>query len=186
MIFENIWVQPAAGDSGGALGSALFHWYKTLNQSRTTDPNKDSMQGAYLGPKYKNEDMLGVDTYTIKDGIMVKKILIKHPDMDKKKLIIANKSSFVGIFIDDGKLGLCGTDKFYILGDKLELLNKIFNFKICTIISSFTRYRQHFLDKDVFTYIPDIRKLNINDINEQDFYKLLKLTNDEINLIMNI
>jgi hypothetical protein len=139
-----------------------------------------------LPTKYKNEDMFGVDTYTIKDGIMVKKILIKHPDMDKKKLIIANKSSFVGIFIDDGKLGLCGTDKFYILGDKLELLNKIFNFKICTIISSFTRYRQHFLDKDVFTYIPDIRKLNINDINEQDFYKLLKLTNDEINLIMNI
>lgn len=44
--------------------------------------------------------------------------------MEKIKLIIANKSSYKGSFIDDGRLGLCGNDKFYILGENLELIKK--------------------------------------------------------------
>jgi carbamoyltransferase len=49
--FERIWIQPAAGDAGGALGVALSVWHKELNQPRKADP-KDSMQGSYLGPHY--------------------------------------------------------------------------------------------------------------------------------------
>jgi hypothetical protein len=48
---------------------------------------------------------------------MVKKVNEKHIYMDKRKLIIANKASFNGAFIDDGKLSLTGSDKFYIMGD---------------------------------------------------------------------
>jgi carbamoyltransferase len=48
--FENIWVQPASGDAGGALGAALFTWYQLLEKPRTAK-SEDSMQGSYLGPE---------------------------------------------------------------------------------------------------------------------------------------
>ena len=52
-IFENIWIQPAAGDAGGSLGAALAYWYQELNNERKIDPN-DSMRGSYLGPRFKH------------------------------------------------------------------------------------------------------------------------------------
>jgi len=52
--FENIWIQPAAGDAGGALGAALFVWYQYLENSRVTDGAKDFQQGSYLGPCFNN------------------------------------------------------------------------------------------------------------------------------------
>lgn len=52
--FENIWIQPAAGDAGGALGAALFVWYQYLENARIVDGKKDFQQGSYLGPKYGN------------------------------------------------------------------------------------------------------------------------------------
>lgn len=54
--FKNLWVQPAAGDAGGALGAALLVWYKELGKSRIAS-NIDSMKGALLGPKYNQEDI---------------------------------------------------------------------------------------------------------------------------------
>jgi hypothetical protein len=139
-----------------------------------------------LPPNYKSEDMWAVDTYTIKEGIMVKKALELHPDFYKRKLIISNKSSFTGSFIEEGTLGLCGRDKSYILGDNLELILKMINFKISYIICHFTKYRQYFLDKEVYSYLPDIRKLGIKDIKEEEFYDLIGLTQEEINQINKI
>jgi len=52
--FENIWIQPAAGDAGGALGAALFVWYQYLEHSRVADGKKDCQQGSYLGPEFEN------------------------------------------------------------------------------------------------------------------------------------
>ena len=135
-----------------------------------------------ISSKYKLEDMLAIDTYTIKDGIMVKKASEIHSDANKRKIIIANKSSFNGIFIDECKLSLTGNHKFYIIGDKLELIMKMLNFKIIDIICHYTKYGQDFLDNEAFTYLPDIRKLGTEDINEKEFYKLIKLTEDEIKL----
>jgi hypothetical protein len=132
--------------------------------------------------KYKLDDMLAIDTYTIKDGIMVKKCNILHPDANKKKLIIANKASFSGTFIDEGKLSLTGNHKFYIIGDNLELIMKMLNYKIVNIIGHYTKYGQDFLDNEAFTYLPDIRKLKIKNIDEKQFYKLIGLTPDEIKL----
>jgi carbamoyltransferase len=52
--FENIWIQPAAGDAGGALGAALFVWYQYLDNARVANGKKDFQQGSYLGPKFEN------------------------------------------------------------------------------------------------------------------------------------
>lgn len=54
-IFEDVWVQPASGDAGGALGAALFTWYKLLENPREVDGIGDNMKGSYLGPKPSND-----------------------------------------------------------------------------------------------------------------------------------
>ncbi|MBI3583150.1 MAG: carbamoyltransferase [Nitrospinae bacterium] len=53
--FENIFIQPAAGDAGGALGVAQFIWYQYLGNDRKVDEKKDSMKASYLGPSFSNE-----------------------------------------------------------------------------------------------------------------------------------
>jgi len=50
--FKDIWVQPAAGDSGGALGAALAIWHQYHDEPRSKNKDGDRMQGAYLGPKF--------------------------------------------------------------------------------------------------------------------------------------
>ena len=52
--FDDIWIQPAAGDAGGALGGALFVWHQLLNKSRAPKRG-DSQKGSLLGPFYSNE-----------------------------------------------------------------------------------------------------------------------------------
>ena len=55
-IFDNIWVQPAAGDAGGSLGSALALWYNEMKNERTIKKD-DSMKCSYLGPEYSEEEV---------------------------------------------------------------------------------------------------------------------------------
>jgi len=54
--FKNIWVQPAAGDAGGALGAALAVWHHHLGKPRPKE-NIDSMKGSYLGPSYSQQEV---------------------------------------------------------------------------------------------------------------------------------
>src|SRR5205823_1857005 len=57
--FDGIWVQPAAGDAGGALGSALFVWHQLLDKPRT--PNgRDGQQGSLLGPRFTTGEVQAV------------------------------------------------------------------------------------------------------------------------------
>ena len=55
-IFENIWIQPAAGDAGGAIGAALGAYHLMLNQPRAVQ-SSDTMKGSYLGPEYSQADI---------------------------------------------------------------------------------------------------------------------------------
>jgi carbamoyltransferase len=55
--FKRLYIQPAAGDAGGALGVAQLIWHRHLKQSRTVVPGKDSMKGAYLGPGYSDAEI---------------------------------------------------------------------------------------------------------------------------------
>ena len=50
--YKNIWIQPAAGDAGGALGTALAAWHTELGNERNVVSNEDAMQGSYLGPQF--------------------------------------------------------------------------------------------------------------------------------------
>ena len=51
-IFKQVWIQPAAGDAGGALGAALSIWHLHYNNERKVSSNQDSMKGSYLGPNF--------------------------------------------------------------------------------------------------------------------------------------
>ena len=57
-IFENIWIQPAAGDAGGSLGAALATHYIMLGKPRDITEPKDSMQGSFLGPSFDQHEVL--------------------------------------------------------------------------------------------------------------------------------
>jgi carbamoyltransferase len=50
--FDDIWIQPAAGDAGGALGAALCVWHRYLGKERKNDTGYDTQQGSYLGPSF--------------------------------------------------------------------------------------------------------------------------------------
>ena len=58
-IFDEIWIQPAAGDAGGALGAALAYWYKSTesNNAKNFYKNDTKMKGAYLGPKFNKKQI---------------------------------------------------------------------------------------------------------------------------------
>lgn len=56
-VFENIWIQPAAGDAGGALGAALSAWHLHHNGERKVSAERDAMKGAYLGPEFSDSEI---------------------------------------------------------------------------------------------------------------------------------
>jgi carbamoyltransferase len=55
--FKDLWIQPAAGDAGGAMGAALSTWYRYLGNGRSIVEGYDSQQGSYLGPSFSNEEV---------------------------------------------------------------------------------------------------------------------------------
>ena len=55
--FKGLWIQPSAGDAGGAIGAALTAWHQLENQPRHIDGSKDRMRGSFLGPSYTNEEI---------------------------------------------------------------------------------------------------------------------------------
>ena len=56
-IFDSVWIQPAAGDAGGALGAALCVWHLHHAKERTVSSERDAMKGAYLGPSFSDEEI---------------------------------------------------------------------------------------------------------------------------------
>ena len=56
-IIKNIWIQPAAGDAGGALGAALSTWHLHHNKKRIFKKERDAMKGAYLGPIFSDAEI---------------------------------------------------------------------------------------------------------------------------------
>jgi carbamoyltransferase len=56
--FDSVWIQPAAGDAGGALGSALFVWYQLLDHPRHVVSNRDFQSGSFLGPRFNTDEII--------------------------------------------------------------------------------------------------------------------------------
>jgi len=69
--FENIWIQPAAGDAGGALGAALYGWHSYLNKERNTNGDRDNQKMSYLGPDFSNDK---IKKYLEKENISFQKL----------------------------------------------------------------------------------------------------------------
>jgi len=70
-IFDNIWIQPAAGDAGVALGAALSTWYLYHNKERVISKERDAMMGAYLGPEFNETE---IETELTECGATFKKL----------------------------------------------------------------------------------------------------------------
>jgi carbamoyltransferase len=76
-IFDDVWIQPAAGDAGGSLGCALNYYYDDLDNQRNCDlTSNDTMKGAYLGPEYSGEDI----EYYLKT---IQASYVKYDDFDQ-------------------------------------------------------------------------------------------------------
>lgn len=184
---SNIYIEPHT--SIPLAFHSIFKKLKTFIQEKNCKIDYHTKTITSIGKRiaipqeYSIEDNLAVDTYRVKDGLFVKKTNERHPDASKRKIIIANKSSFNGAFIDEGKLGLTGSDKLYVLSDNPDLILKILKFKIADIISHYTKYRQDFLEKDTIEYIPDLQKIGITNITEEEFYTLIGLSQEEVNML---
>jgi len=69
--FSDIWIQPAAGDAGGALGAAMFTWYQYLGNKRDADDKRDFQNASYLGPQFSAEE---IETYLKGRGIPYRRL----------------------------------------------------------------------------------------------------------------
>jgi carbamoyltransferase len=88
-IFKDIWIQPAAGDAGGALGAALFAWYQYMGNERNANGVEDSQKGSYLGPEFSDEE--------------IKKYLDEH-EIEYKKLSENQLTDVVSDLIAEGNV----------------------------------------------------------------------------------
>lgn len=114
--FKNIWIQPAAGDAGGAIGAALRIWYKYLGNKRNVDNVKDSQKGSFLGPGYSDDYIEG---YLKRDSIPYRKYSRADLLRETAGLIADNK--VVGWFQGRMEFGPRALGARSILGDARSL-----------------------------------------------------------------
>ena len=130
-IFDNIWVQPAAGDAGGSLGAALALWHIEQKNPRIVDDN-DSMQGSYLGPEYSQKQ---IEEQLIKVGAKYK-IFRDQELLDKTATDLSNEEA-IGWFQGRMEFGPRALGARSILGDpRSGKMQKNLNLKV--------KYRESF------------------------------------------
>jgi len=158
--FERIWLQPAAGDAGGALGAALYGWYQVHAKPRVPDGVHDAMKGAYLGPSFEREE---IRSYLERNGYPYDHV----PDRAERARRIA------GLIADHRVIGLCqGRMEFgpralghrSIIGDaRSPKMQSIMNLKI--------KYRESFRP-----FAPSVLRERVSeyfDLEEESPYMLL-------------
>jgi carbamoyltransferase len=141
-VFENIWIQPAAGDAGGSLGAALAYWYHELKMPRNN--YKDQMNGSYLGPK--------LESNIIEDKLKSLKANYKKKDSNEIIKITAeelSKEKTVGWFQGRMEFGPRALGGRSILADpRSEKMQKELNLKI-KFRESFRPFAPSILREDV-------------------------------------
>ena len=124
--FENIWIQPAAGDAGGALGVALALWYNHLENERVADGENDAMQGALLGPEYGDEEIY---QYIEEQAGVAHKLAEDELSVRVAELLAAGK--VVGFFQGRMEFGPRSLGARSILGDpRSTQMQSVMNLKI--------------------------------------------------------
>jgi carbamoyltransferase len=165
-IFKNVWIQPAAGDAGGALGAALAVWYKKFNGERKVQPGKDSQRGSFLGPDYSPAD--------------IKKFLDSHhiryselsPQAAPRKVAeLINEHKVVGFFQGRMEFGPRALGGRSIIGDaRSEKMQSLMNLKI-KFRESFRPFAPSMLEEYVGEYFdfdaPSPYMLLVYDIREK-------------------
>ncbi len=177
-IFENIWIQPAAGDAGGSLGAALAMWYIELGNERTINLD-DAMQGSYLGPEY-NQDQISRELKSIGakfDTFEYEKLIYKASDL-------LSNGKAIGWFQGRMEFGPRALGARSILGDpRSENMQKNLNLKV-KYRESFRPFAPAILKEDLqnwfnlsvespyMLYVSDInknKKITMNNKQEQLF-----------------
>ena len=152
-IFDKIWIQPAAGDAGGALGGAYSVYYQELENKRTVNGNEmDKMQGAYLGPKFSDDE-----TRNYLDGIDAKYVYFDNEDelVDIVSSVLEDEK-VVGWHYDRMEFGPRSLGHRSIIGDaRSKKMQSTMNLKI--------KYRESFRP-----FAPSVLSEKVNEWYEID------------------
>ena len=167
-IFKKIWIQPAAGDAGGALGAALALWHKELKKERFSSSN-DTMQGSYLGPSFNNKE---VENKLKNLGAKYEKLPEENVlELTAKEL---SKGKTIGWFQGRMEFGPRALGARSIIADpRSEKMQKILNLKI--------KFRESFRP-----FAPSVIRENVSDWFELDVdspYMLLVASINKLNRI---
>lgn len=156
--FKNIWVQPAAGDAGGALGAALLVWHKELNEPRKIS-KIDSMKGSFLGPSYNKKE---IENSLLKCG--AKFNLLDDDLIIKLTAEALAEGKAIGWFQDRMEFGPRALGARSIIADpRSEKMQKTLNLKV--------KYRESFRP-----FAPSVLREDLNewfDLNYDSPYMLL-------------
>lgn len=157
--FDEIWIQPAAGDAGGALGAALFTWFQVLNNDRQTDGRNDLQKGSYLGPEYSSEHLLKY----LQDNSIEYEYVDEHEIPDRVADLIASEN-VIGWFQGRMEFGPRALGSRTIIGDaRSPKMQETMNLKI--------KFRESFRP-----FAPSVLYENVSDyfeINHPSPYMLL-------------
>ena len=126
-LFNDIWIQPAAGDAGGALGCALFTWYQLLENQRAADDIHDFQKGSLLGPKFSDDQIV---EFLDSVGAKYKKF-DSYQDLNTKIAELLSNQKVVGNFAGAMEFGPRALGNRSILGDpRNRKMQSVMNQKI--------------------------------------------------------
>jgi carbamoyltransferase len=124
--FERIWIQPAAGDAGGALGAAQFVWHHLLGKPRTVKPS-DSQRGSLLGPRYESKD---IKSFLDGQGVVYEECATEDALADRTAELI-EQENVIGWFQGPMEFGPRALGSRSIIGDaRSPKMQSVMNLKI--------------------------------------------------------
>jgi len=145
--FKRIWIQPSAGDAGGALGAALEVWYRYLGNKRIADNKNDFMKGAYLGPSFNNEC---IKNFLNENNIPYQKLNSQELIHSVSELIAQEK--VIGWFQGKMEFGPRALGARSIIGDaRSKQMQSVMNLKI-KYRESFRPFAPSVIEEDVSEY----------------------------------
>jgi len=160
--FKDIWIQPASGDAGGALGGALAVWHKELNKTRKVNPN-DGMQGSYLGPLY---DQDSIENELLECGAKFDSV-VEYEMIEKTAQALADGKA-LGWFQGRMEFGPRSLGGRSILGDpRSEKMQKTLNLKV--------KYRESFRP-----FAPSVLREDLSEWFEADYDSPYMLMVDDV------
>lgn len=145
-VFKHVWVQPASGDAGGAVGAALAVWYITLNNKRIIK-DRDGMNGTYLGPSFSNKRVENLIRNRGADALM-----LSESDLLNRVAVLLSGGAIIGWFQGRMEFGPRSLGNRSILADpRGDGMQKRLNAQI-KYRESFRPFAPCILEEDVSAY----------------------------------